>query len=440
MNKDKLNIIYTAEDIDQYFSGRLLPAQMHAMEKAALDDPFLAEAMEGFAEMKKESWENELQDARGNIENRQKEKKVAPIINIFKWWKAAAVVLVIAGGTGLVYLLNNFASNKSKTADIANVKKDTIDSVNSIRGIIDSQKPSIVTDTNKNSDDKLIAQVKNNTFYDSTIAYEPPKRNRVKILQNRNANFAVEEQKTNSEKNLAVVTAPAVPSNIVTQTNRENEFNKSATQSDMFTVPKKEAAMNRVFVAEVIGEDKAPLPFAKINIPAENVGTYADVNGRFRLVGVDSILSIEVRAAGFATQSINIKSGVARNTIILNEAPFATKDIVQLKSKVSKSNAENRKGIQFDTVLNVAPVDGWDNYNTYLNNNIIPPTDVLQKNIHGEVEVSFDVQSNGKLSNVNIAKSLCGNCDEEALRVIKEGPQWKVKKGKKEKGKVKIKF
>ena len=91
-------------------------------------------------------------------------------------------------------------------------------------------------------------------------------------------------------------------------------------------------------------------------------------------------------------------------------------------------------------MLNVEPVDGWDNYNTYLDNNITPPTDVLQKNIHGEVEVSFDVQSNGKLSNVNIAKSLCGNCDEEALRVINEGPQWKVKKGKKEKGKVKIKF
>ena len=96
MNKDKLNIIYTAEDIDQYFSGRLLPAQMHAMEKAALDDPFLAEAMEGYAEMKKESWEKELPEARRQIENRQTEKKVTPIINIFKWWKAAAAVLVIA--------------------------------------------------------------------------------------------------------------------------------------------------------------------------------------------------------------------------------------------------------------------------------------------------------------------------------------------------------
>jgi len=41
------HIIYTAEDIQQYFAGKLTPAAMHAMEKAALDDPFLEGAMEG---------------------------------------------------------------------------------------------------------------------------------------------------------------------------------------------------------------------------------------------------------------------------------------------------------------------------------------------------------------------------------------------------------
>jgi hypothetical protein len=35
---------------------------------------------------------------------------------------------------------------------------------------------------------------------------------------------------------------------------------------------------------------------------------------------------------------------------------------------------------------------------------------------------------------------LCGACDEEALRIIKQGPQWKVKKGKKDKGTIKVKF
>ena len=133
-------------------------------------------------------------------------------------------------------------------------------------------------------------------------------------------------------------------------------------------------------------------------------------------------------------------TSATKNTLVLNEVSFDAKDIIELKSKANKTNAANRKAMQLDTVLNVEPVDGWSNYDTYLNNNITLPSEVLQKNIHGDVEVSFDLQKNGKMSNVNISKSLCGNCDAEALRVIKEGPQWKVKKGKKEKGKVKVKF
>ena len=52
MSDKEKNIIYTARDIEQYLAGNLSPLQMHAMEKAALDDPFLAEAMEGYTNQK----------------------------------------------------------------------------------------------------------------------------------------------------------------------------------------------------------------------------------------------------------------------------------------------------------------------------------------------------------------------------------------------------
>ena len=39
---------YSAADIERYHKGQLTPEEMHAMEKAALDDPFLADAIEGY--------------------------------------------------------------------------------------------------------------------------------------------------------------------------------------------------------------------------------------------------------------------------------------------------------------------------------------------------------------------------------------------------------
>jgi hypothetical protein len=44
---DEKNIInYTAADIEKYWKGNLSSAEMHAMEKAAMDDPFLADGRE----------------------------------------------------------------------------------------------------------------------------------------------------------------------------------------------------------------------------------------------------------------------------------------------------------------------------------------------------------------------------------------------------------
>ncbi|MEI9808705.1 MAG: hypothetical protein WDO16_13070 [Bacteroidota bacterium] len=40
---------FSAADIEKYHKGQLSPKEMHSLEKAALDDPFLADALEGYA-------------------------------------------------------------------------------------------------------------------------------------------------------------------------------------------------------------------------------------------------------------------------------------------------------------------------------------------------------------------------------------------------------
>ena len=113
MKEGEINNIYTAEDIEKYFSGELLPAQMHAMEKAALDDPFLAEAMEGYGAMKNDRWKKELIDIREKFEEEKDDNTlVVPISKSFKWWKAAAVILIIGSGGWLTYLFTNSAYRK----------------------------------------------------------------------------------------------------------------------------------------------------------------------------------------------------------------------------------------------------------------------------------------------------------------------------------------
>ena len=69
---------------------------MHAMEKAALDDPFLAEAMEGFEGMKDKEWNNQLAALRAQIAEKGSVAKIIPLHKTKNnWWKTAAAILIL---------------------------------------------------------------------------------------------------------------------------------------------------------------------------------------------------------------------------------------------------------------------------------------------------------------------------------------------------------
>ena len=48
MLNDNTHINYSKADIEKYLQGKMTASEMHALEKAALQDPFLADAIEGF--------------------------------------------------------------------------------------------------------------------------------------------------------------------------------------------------------------------------------------------------------------------------------------------------------------------------------------------------------------------------------------------------------
>ena len=68
---------------------------------------------------------------------------------------------------------------------------------------------------------------------------------------------------------------------------------------------------------------------------------------------------------------------------------------------------------------------GMDKLVEYLSQNIKYPQQAIEKGIEGKVFVSFIVEKDGSVSNVQVQRSLGGGCDEEAVRVVKAMPKWK---------------
>jgi len=60
----------------------------------------------------------------------------------------------------------------------------------------------------------------------------------------------------------------------------------------------------------------------------------------------------------------------------------------------------------------------------YISQNLIYPEEAMEKQLEGQVIVNFVVASSGALSNVKVVSSMGSGCDEEALRLVNNMPDW----------------
>ena len=460
MTGKEKNINYTARDIQQYLAGNLSPQQMHAIEKAALDDPFLAEAMEGYEVVKDIEWNNELVALREEIKSKGAVAKVIPLHKSKNnRWKIAAAVLIIGSFATFTFILKRNKNEQSGKAYIA----QTVPSINDSFTQIEIPSPGSVTQSlnpnasasteEKNAIPGTLAQVQNvNDKTKNYIIAEPG----APVL--KPAAPVASETINSNEK--AIVTAPsannsttdesaellkdinAEKSKATAKQNNEAEVQAILSQKNQgAAIAKKEGLLNNFFTAQVVAADNTPLPFTNISIKKDNFGTYADANGVVRLVSTDSILNVEVKSVGYLPAIFTLRNNQVQSKIILHEDEMAFKDkTVILKSGKALTQRSRRATLSSDTAVNVEPADGWNNYNTYVANNLDIPESLLSSNLHGEVELSFDVKANGTISNIKVNKSMGAQYDEAAKRLIQEGPQWKVKKGKKTSASIKVQF
>jgi len=69
------------------------------------------------------------------------------------------------------------------------------------------------------------------------------------------------------------------------------------------------------------------------------------------------------------------------------------------------------------------PVAGY-NLNHYLSQNLKYPNSARRKGIEGRVIVRFIVTETGEIDGVKIVKGIDKKCDEEAVRVVSNMPNW----------------
>jgi cytoskeletal protein RodZ len=428
--------IYTAEDIKKYLEGKLNAAQMHAMEKAALDDLFLAEAIEGYQENKNTNWEIHLQNAKQALAQKQDGGKVIPLSthsNKKIIWRVAAAVFVIAG-LGVAYNLINNKPLPQPTEVAVNTAQT---SATVEQPVATNTIPNATTATTENKE-----ETKSKTI---ATTFDDKNKTTTTIDEDGNRDDLAKKDVTPGRQSAEPISSPAAPV-VMDKAAEAKEMvatNEAATVAKSKAFNKPANTSNYNFNSQVFSPDNSPLPFANISIEKESFGTYADVKGNFRLNSTDSFVTVLVKSVGYQPRYYTLNSKTALNKIVLQEAAIDPKTEVVVASSKAKGTPSRKATFLKDTIINVEPADGWANYGTYISNNIDLPDDIGKDFTKGkrELEVSFNVTATGAITNIKVDKSQCNGCDEEAVkRAIQQGPQWKPKNGKAGSAKIKVQF
>jgi TonB family protein len=342
------------DDIEKYLRGELSPKEMHELEKKALSDPFLADALEGGASIDHRDFSKDIQEI-----NKKIYKKQQVILTPLRI--AAGIILLIGVG---VFLLWPAKEQKE---------------------IVLNDTDSVTTEVQKQRADSIVVQGK------PTVKKQSP--------------LSKHKQTEPTLRSTPVVTG--------------------LLEHDTITAVKVEpppsvVAENTHVISGTVTtkEDNLPLSGATVLIKGTMRGTTTDVNGHYSLEIADTS-SLLFSFVGMQT------SEVAANNKSTADIKM-TEDISQLSEVVIARTAlpsddDNEEG---PVVRLAQPVGGVHAYNKYLETNRRYPQQALDNDVKGRVIVGFDVGSDGRLGNFKVIRSLGYGCDEEVLRLVKEGAAW----------------
>ena len=179
--------------------------------------------------------------------------------------------------------------------------------------------------------------------------------------------------------------------------------------------PMPQPANTQVVVGQVVDADtQEPLPGVNVLVKDTTLATITNIEGQFAMqIPVGRSLSFSF----IGYEAVEVEASSSPLSIALSP------DVASLSEVVVVGYGTQRKADPASTAA--TPVGGMRSFKQYLKESLRHPPEVAVEEVKGTVKVDFMVGADGTLSDFRINKSLCAACDQEAIRLIREGPPWK---------------
>ena len=400
-----------------YIRGLRKGKEAHRLEKESMQDPFLADAMDGYNQVEG-NHEQRIEKLRMQVSAHSAKKKSTYAIT----WSIAACLIIGFG------ISSYFLFLKKSMTDEVFIAEESV----SIKLAEPAAPPTPAipaTPTVPATPQKEIALATTKVKTDSTPISE------ITARQADKKDMIAEIQTTSQPQGAPVAAVPmmeevseetaALQEVVATIDTFESESDKKMKLAKVATI----LPQNNMIKGRVTNEKGEPLIGASVTYKGTNIGTITNMNGEFSLVKKDDKKRLTAEYIGY--DPVEIQVDTSRTMLIaMNENKQALNEVVVVGYGAKK----NKKSVTAGTVVNgneqankditPQPVIGKRSYQKYLKENLVRPTDEKCAQVKGKVVLTFLVNKEGRPFSIKVKENLCESSDKEAIRLIQEGPDW----------------
>jgi TonB family protein len=398
-------------EIKRYINGEMSPAERYRLEKKALSDSFLADALEGASIAGPENFATDAKDLELRLSEKQTRKSWFTPMRI-----AASVSLLLIGS---FILYTTFFRSPKAPAQLATLNS--------------TPTPAVPTAPIKH-EDSVVATHEEKSKQNLLSINQPPSLNRKKESAAGPASSSVAASESE-----AIAPPPSKPSSLAghsQDTIAEEEIIDVAKQITAAPQPASRLQMEAKSMGMKKSNSVAGAPAATYNM-VDKVSKVDQSSSRIHVAVKGTSISSQTDARG--NYVIPPSKNKATQSLIFSLDGFQTTEVdanEQSNINIQLSDGSGRPAEvvvgndlpsynRFDlSTVFAEPVGGNKSFDNYLEKSLQYPHEAIEKKIQGKVLVSFMLKKDSTLSDFNVLHGIGYGCDEELIRLIKEGPKW----------------
>lgn len=387
--------------LSDYIKGLRKGKEAHRLEKESMQDPFLADAMDGYQQVEGDH-EHRLEQLQHRISAQTSRTRYRRAVS---WSVAACLALGVGISSYFLFMKGEevmppvlfeeemLAVGPSEEDSIRN--SDTTD----IRDVSEVSRTS--APQGKKTSSEVLAQSKH--VQQTPAAAVEMQESLMEDIEEETAEKEIPQVTTNVEQPVSIIMeTPAEASKLVT------------------------TAGKNLVKGKVVDGYNEPIVGAVVSVKGTSLATLTNVDGQFELKTPQKAVELTAEFIGF--EPVVLPADTGKNMLIAmkeNSQALEEVTVVGYGAKIkNKKRTSTPAGTIVDDYRIPEPVIGKSAYKKYLKNSLIHPSDEACKDSKGTVSVAFYVDKDGNPERITVTKGLCKSADQEAVRLVKEGPKW----------------